>query len=171
MPHHRWSRPLAALALCGIALAGPALAEEGGEVVLTVDGEEVVFPLWAGQSDWSDAGALSSVNIYARPTDEETWARFKTFTLGFSGPTATPDLPEASLTRVAGDAMQKLFSEDEQGGLTVAVDEARVEGEFLTVTGTFSGDFGTSENYGSDIDLSAPVPISGTFAVTLGPVE
>jgi hypothetical protein len=160
-----------ALVACSLALASPAVAEEGGEVVLTIGGEDFVFPLWESQSDWMDGGAFSSVNIYSRPTDEETWARFKTFTLGFSGPISAPGDPEASLTRIVDGERQELYSEDEAGGLAVAIDEASVEGELLTVSGTLSGAFGTSENWGNDIDLSEPVPISGRFMVTLGPVE
>lgn len=154
-----------------LTLAAPAAAQEGGEVVLTLDGEEVAFPLWESQSDWSGgAGPWASINIYARPTDPEAWERYKTFTLGFSG-TENAGSPEASLSRMQGDALQRLHSDDEAGSLAVSLDGASVEGEFLTLSGTVSGAFGPSDNFGRDIDMSDPVPIEGRFSVTLGPVE
>lgn len=161
-----------ALALAGpLALATPAAAQEGGEVVLTIDGEEIVFALWEGQSDWSGNESWASTNIYTRAQGED-WDRYKTLTLGFGGPLAAMGTPEASLSRVvSGDEMEQLYSQDEAGDLAVTIEEAQVEGEFLSVSGTVSGVFGTSDNWGRDIDLSDPVPFEGRFDVTLGPVE
>ena len=161
-----------ALALAAsLAPALPAAAEEGGEVVLTIGGEEVVFALWDDQSDWSGNDSWASTNIYTQ-AQGEAWDRYKTLTLSFDGPLGAMGSPEASLSRMlSGEEMQQLYSHDEAGDLAVTIEAASVEGELLSVSGTVSGAFGTSENWGRDIDLSEPVPFEGRFDVTLGPVE
>ncbi len=146
-------------------------AAEGGAVSLEIGGETVEFPLWAGQSDWSGSEVFASVNIYARPTDEATWARFKTLALGFTVTGAGVDSPELSLSRVAADGIEKLHAGADAGGLAVTVDTRAVAGYEMTLSGTFSGRMGPSDNFGRDIDLSDPVPVTGRFSVTLGPVE
>jgi len=166
MPLRPWTHALAA-----IALASPALAEEGGQIVLTIDGQDVVFPLWAEQSDWSGNASWASANIYTRAQGED-WERYKTLTLGFEGPSGAAGNPEVSLSRaVAGGGTESLYSTDEEGDLTVTVEGARVEGAFLSFSGTLSGVLGTSDNWGRDIDLTDPLPFEGRFEVTLGPVE
>ena len=147
-----------------------SLAGEGGSVALVVDGSSYEFPLDTNQSDWSGSPSYGSVNIYTRPTDEATWALFKQLTLGFTVMNGKVDAPEISLYRVVDGEMQKLFGNKDTGAM-VTVEEVTTQGAFLAVSGQFSSDLGTSRNYGGDIDLSAPVPVSGTFAVTLGPVE
>jgi hypothetical protein len=143
-----------------------AFAEEGGVLTLEIEGAVYEFPLNAGQSDWGGTQAYGSVNIYSRPTDEATWALFKQLTLGFTLQQTVADAPEISLNRMVGDEMEKLFGNAEAGA-EVTLDEVITDGDFLTISGSFKGDLGTSRNYGGDIDLSEPVPISGTFVVTL----
>jgi len=147
-----------------------AFAEESGAVTLEIDGTSYEFPLEASQSDWGGSVTYGSVNIYSKPTDEATWALFKRLTLGFTITNGTTDAPELGLSRMVGGEMQKLFGSKDTGA-TVTLEDASVDGDFLTLTGSFSGTLGTSKNYGSDIDLSDPVPVTGNFSVTLGPVE
>ena len=46
-----------------------AYAEEGGELVLEVDGETHAYTLLPSQSDWSGSESFGSASIYALPTD------------------------------------------------------------------------------------------------------
>lgn len=74
------------------------------------------------------------------------------------------------LSRVeGGDRVLQLFGqeESERGGLTVQLDSHEIDWTQLSLNGQFTGQLGTSENYGRDIDLSGGKPISGSFAVTL----
>ena len=168
-------RLLAFVCVCLFPVA--AVAEEGGAVTIEIDGQTYQFPLWAQQSDWSGWGApdnpSGSVNIYARPTDEATWALFKTLSLGFSFAGTVASNPEANLVRIVEGEQQRLFAGDDadEGGLSVSLTDIRVDGTELTVAGSFQGQMGTSPNYGRDVDLSSPVPLHGTFEVVLGPVE
>lgn len=157
---------LAVLVLAPIA----ALAEEGGMVTLDIGGAAYEFPLEAGQSDWNGYEAygavFGSVNIYTRPTDEATRALFKQLTLGFSLEKAGTVAPEFSLNRMVDGELAKLFGSKDTSA-EVTVEAAVIDGDYLILSGSFSGDLGTSRNYGGDIDLSDPVPVSGRFEVTL----
>ena len=160
-----------AILVCAVFVPALAQAQEGGSVVIEYEGQSYEFPLQAGQSDWGGSTAYGSVNIYARPTDDATWALFKTLTLGFSFMGDTVDGAEISLTRlIEGDILQNVFG-DEDTGLVVGLEEATVDGAFLSVSGQFSSGMGTSQNYGGTIDMANPMAISGSFNVILGPVE
>ena len=162
----------AAFVAASVLLSGTvAHAEESGAVNLMIEGNDYVFPLWASQSDWSGSAQWASVNIYARPTDEETWAILKTFTLGLEVVSGNPTNIEASLMTADGDEFTKYYADEDATPLSVTIDEVVAEGEFLTVSGALSMTMGTSDNYGNDIDLSEPIEVNGDFVVTLGPVE
>ncbi|MEQ8559143.1 MAG: hypothetical protein RIB03_12570 [Henriciella sp.] len=165
-------RPLAC-ALTAACIVATASAEGAGEVTLDIEGETYAFPLWESQSDWSGSESYASVNIYARPTDKETWSKFKTFTLGFETMGSNISAPEARLTRMVNGDQQRLFAGEDQdeGGLKVTVDSTSVTGDALSITGSFVAQMGPSDNFGRDIDLSDPVEITGRFDVKLGPVE
>ena len=47
-----------------------AYAEEGGELVLEVDGETHAYTLLPSQSDWSGSESFGSASIYALPTEK-----------------------------------------------------------------------------------------------------
>lgn len=164
---------IAAAALAAaLAVATPAAAEEGGAFEVVIGAETFRFPLQAGQSDWSGSPTWMSVSLRARPVDEAAWARFKALTLGFEYVRGTVSSPELTLSRVLGDgSLQRLHAEAETGDLEVLVDRAEVLGELLMLEGRFSAETGPSEDYGRTIDLSDPVPVAGSFAVTVGPVR
>lgn len=83
------------------------------------------------------------------------------------------DNGEATLTRMVEGERTKLYAGDkpEEGVLALAVENARTQGDELEVGGTFTAQMVSSENYGRDIDLGAPIEVSGQFDVVLGPVE
>lgn len=154
-----------------VAASGPGLAEEGGAVALTVAGETYDFPLEASQSDWSGSESWPSINIYTRPVDEETWAKFKGFTLGFDAPSGDVSRLGATLTTADGDELTRYFADPDQTPMTFDLRMLSMEGEFMTIEGTLTATMGTSDNYGRDIDLSDTVEVSADVAVTLGPIE
>ncbi|MCL3881948.1 hypothetical protein [Marivita sp. GX14005] len=150
----------------------PAGAEERGAVTLMVDGKEMQLPLNASQSDWSGSESYASVSISARPADDPTGEQIKSLSLGFDFANGTASLPELYLLRAGeGDALVRLFGNEEDGKLTVQVSRSVVEGPFLAIEGSFSGAVGPSEDYGRTVDLSDPADVSGSFNVVLGPVE
>jgi hypothetical protein len=149
----------------GLAPTLPLAAGPGGTLILEIGGETAGYELWVGQSDHSGNASWRSINIYARPSSDDLG--FGTLTLGFEVVNGRAGNPEASLRSEAG----QLYSGDEAGALAVEVTEAADDGDLLVLTGSFSGDFGTSENFGRDIDLSEPVGIEGSFAVRLPALE
>ncbi|MAM61477.1 hypothetical protein [Maritimibacter sp. UBA3975] len=158
-----------ALATATIGLA--AQAEEGGDLTLTINGEDYAYSLWASQSDWSGSESFGSVNIYAQPAGED--GIFKTFSLGFSLAAGKAERGEINFRTVSDGETTRLFAgaDDDEGGLAVMVDSVSVSGEKLSVSGRFQSRMGPSDNFGRDIDLSDPMEIEGSFDVVLGPVE
>lgn len=148
-----------------------ALGQEGGTVEVTIDETSYDFPLWESQSDWSGSAEWASVNIYSRPLDEDTWELFKGFTLGFQYNGGTVGSGEASLSRVIDGELVRYFADADDTEMTLTVEEASVDGAYLTLNGTAEMTMGTSDNFGRDIDMSEPLSLSAVFAVTLGPVE
>ena len=148
-----------------------AQAEEAGELTLTINGTEHAYTLWAGQSDWSGSENWPSINIYSRPAESDSG--YGIFTLGFEVAGGTPQSGEARLQQTEGDEAIRLFgnADQEDGGLSVTVDEISASGDELSLSGSFTTRMGPSEDYGRTIDLDAGAEVSGTFDVTLGPVE
>lgn len=162
-----------AFAILALSVTGAAQAEEAGTLTLDIDGESYAYTLWAGQSDWSGSESYASTNIYTQPAEGGDESDYKTFTLGFEVIGGSASSAEARLTRLIDEERVRYFgNEDEdEGGMSITVDEMSTSGEELSVSGSFSGQMGTSENYGRDIDLEDGLSVSGTFDVTLGPVE
>ncbi|MFD1342180.1 hypothetical protein [Litorisediminicola beolgyonensis] len=156
-----------------VLLAGASAAQESGTLALDIGGASRSYTLWSEQSDWSGWGeppAVSgSVNIYARP--EEGGGTFATFTLGLDLMSGAVNGAEASLLSLSDGETTRYFSTDDQGALAVELSELSVDGEFLSISGSLSGQMGPSPDFGRTVDLSEPLAISGEFAVTLGPVE
>ena len=145
-------------------------AEEGGEVTLTIAGQDYVLPLHAEQSDWSGSRDYGSVSITVRPTDNATREKFRGFNIGFEFGGDQASNPEARLARIAAGDVEQLFGKADTGGLSVQIQSVSVSGDELTIAGTFSGVLGASSDYGRTIDQANSVPVSGSIAVTLGPV-
>ena len=148
-----------------------AHAEEGGKLVLDIDGQTYDYALVPSQSDWSGSESFGSVSIYANPVEKSTTVKSMMF--GFSLASGTADLGEINLRGVTeGEKTQYFAGEDvEEGGLAVTVDSVSVSGDELSVAGSFQTRLGTSDNYGRDIDFSEAIEMQGTFDVVLGPVE
>ncbi|MDM8168120.1 hypothetical protein [Roseovarius sp.] len=148
-----------------------AYAEEGGELVLEVDGETHAYTLLPSQSDWSGSESFGSASIYALPTDKSS--HLQSLMLGFSLAPGGAERGEINLRTVSdGDTIRYYAGDDaEEGGLVVTLDSSSVSGEELSLTGSFQTELGTSDNYGRDIDLSEAMTMQGTFSVVLGPVE
>ena len=140
-------------------------AEEGGEVVLDVDGETHAYTLVPGQSDWSGSESFGSASIYASPDDNASHLQSMMF--GFSLAGGAAEGGEINLRTVSdGETIRYYAGEDaEEGGLVVTLESASVSGEELSLTGSFQTELGTSENYGRDIDLSEAMAMQGTFNV------
>ena len=151
-----------------ILVTSGAWADEGGEARLTVTDVEQVFTL-AESSDYSGSPEFPSVSLALRGPRDGNATDVVSVMLGFAIHGDEASSPEARLLRRVGDETEWLFcySEAERGGLTVALEEHAIDGNFMSVQGQFSCNFGTSENYGRDIDLSDPLAVSGQFNVTL----
>lgn len=155
-------------ALLSLALAAPcvALAEEQGSIAATIDSEERSYNLTPSQSDWSGWGNGGGGSVSIIAGEDAPDGGWYDFSLGFSWAGDTASNPEIS----AKLDDTKLFG-DEDTGVSVTLSSVSIDGDFLTVSGDFEGAIGPSQNRGRDIDADGRVPISGTFDVTLGPVE
>ncbi len=152
---------------------GMVQAQEPGEIMLEVGNKSIPFELEASQSDWSGSVSGGSVSISANPVDidaqEQAYWRLN---IGFQFSGTNGDRASASVLRkTTNGERQSLYSEHDQGDMTVDLSEISVDGDLLSVSGTMAGQMGASSNYGRDIDLSEPVDFKGSFAVTLGPVN
>lgn len=169
----RWLH--AALALCmtlSFITAPMANAKEEGHITLTLANETLELPLSAGHSDWTGSHGFLRVSILTRPSDLETWQRFQSLRLAFDLLRDNAQLPEMSLLRRAeGSEFERWYGRMDSGGLIVTVTDRSLEDNLLRVSGIFSGTLGRSTDFGQTIDLSAPMPVSGTFVVTLLPIR
>jgi hypothetical protein len=147
-----------------------AMAEEGGEALLTIGDVEQKFTL-SPTSDFSGSPQFPSATITLAIPHEGNATDIIHVSLGFDVDIYSEDVsaPEARLLRRTGETTENRFCYDEaeRGGLTVTLEEYSIEGDFMSLQGRFSCDFGTSENVGRDIELTDSLPISGEFRVTL----
>ncbi|MBI1416798.1 MAG: hypothetical protein GC146_06185 [Limimaricola sp.] len=150
-----------------------AKAEESGEMVLTIGGEEQHFRLDPKQSDWGGGKGEGSGPDLMIPTimgwaaDEKTREHYGVFSLSFTMYDDDISSPELQLSRKVGDTWEQLFASDEKGGLTLEISEHQIDGFTATVSGTFTADMGVTPNYGRDVDLTNPLAVSGRFTAVL----
>ncbi len=149
-----------------------ALSQEGGLITLTLNGDQLELPLSAGHSDWIGSRGFAEVSIMTRPTDVQSWQHFQSLRLAFDLLRTGAQSPEMSILRRSDDAgFQRWYSRSDNGALSVAITGRDLDGKQLQITGTFSGTLGISEDFGRTIDLSDPMPVTGTFDVTLHPIQ
>ena len=153
-------------------LASEVMAEEDGQITLLLADERLELPLSAGHSDWTGSGSFAKVSILTRPDNVETWERFQSLRLAFDLLRTRAQMPEISLLRRAGDAgFERWYGRTDSGGLRITVHDRALDGDLLSVSGRFEGMLGRSLDFGQTIDLSDPIPVSGTFEVTLLPIR
>ncbi|WP_439123137.1 hypothetical protein [Marivita sp.] len=152
--------------------ANMAPANEAGFISITLVDEQYNLPLSAGHSDWTGTGGFAKVTILTRPSDLQTWHSFQSLRLAFDLFRNSAQTPEMSLLRRTGDAgFERWYGRNDSGGLIVVVTDRNLDGAFLQVGSTFSGTLGQSLDFGQTIDLSAPMPVSGTFEAKLLPIR
>ncbi|WP_247082059.1 hypothetical protein [Marivita sp. S6314] len=155
-----------------MTLASCANAQETGFITLTLADEQFEMPLSAGHSDWTGSRGFAEVSIMARPSQVETWQRFQSLRLTFDLLRSGAQSPEMSLLRRTKDAgFERWYGQSDRGGLAVLITDRSLADSLLQVSGTFTGTLGQSTNFGQTIDFGTPMPVSGTFAVTLLPVR
>lgn len=151
-------------ALLVTLFAGAAVSQESGEALVTLDGVEYVAELDGEQSDWDPSG---SVSMAFRSKDRDALASFAGFSLSFSfqGPSAYGQ--QLDLVLLPEGKLERLFSkaESESGGLVVELENVSQDAERLTMSGTLSGQLGTTDNFGRTVDLSNPVAVEAKFSV------
>ena len=91
-------------------------------------------------------------------------------TIGFEYLGDQPRAAEIRLMRSNGGETERLFGDPDASAVVLDLGEVAVDGDEISLSGTLSSSFGTSENFGITIDFSAPVQADGSFSVTLGPV-
>lgn len=156
----------------GCFAASMSTAREGGQITITMGGERLELPLNPGHSDWTGSQGFAKVSILTRPADLETWQRFQSLRLAFDLLRSGVQTPEISILRRGDDAgFERWYGRADRGGLMVNVTDRSIDGTLLQVSGTFTGTLGQSHDFGGTIDLSAPMPVSGTFDVKLLPVR
>ncbi|WP_299783869.1 hypothetical protein [uncultured Marivita sp.] len=152
--------------------ANMATATEGGFITIVLADERLELPLNAGHSDWTGSAGFAKVSILTRPTDLETWQRFQSLRLAFDLLRNGAQLPEMSLLRRSrGSGFERWYGRADSGGLAVVVTDRALDGDLLQVSGSFTGTLGQSFDFGQTIDLSTPMPVSGTFEVRLLPIR
>ena len=152
--------------------ASMSVADEAGQITLVLADQTLELPLSEGHSDWTGSHGFVRVSILTRPSDLETWQRFQSLRLAFDLLRERAQLPEMSLLRRTGDAdFERWYGRGDSGDLRVTVTGSSLDGDLLRVSGTFAGTLGQSRDFGRTIDLSAPMPVSGDFSVSLRPIR
>lgn len=169
----RWLHALQTLCLWAFLLiASAASASEEGSITLILADERLELPLSAGHSDWTGSHGFAKVSILTRPNDVETWQQFQSLRLAFDLLRNGAQMAEMSLLRRTVDAgFERWYGRTDSSGLIVTLQDRAFDDDLLRVSGSFTGLLGQSTDFGQTIDLSAPMPVSGTFAVTLRPIR
>ena len=130
-------RQIQALVL-SIGVIGPPLAhaQEAGTIRVRIDGETHGMGLSASQSDWSGWGNGGSVSISAEPDNYNADGARMTLAVGFEFFGMTGSSLELRLRQTANDSTILLFG-DAKTGATVTLDTVSVEGDLLSVMGSF----------------------------------
>lgn len=147
-------------------------ASEDGYISITLPEAQLDLPLSAGHSDWTGSEGFARVSILTRPADLATWQRFQSLRLAFDLLRNGAQSPEMSLLRRTEDAgFERWYGQAARGGLRVIITKRRLDGDVLQIGGTFTGTLGQSHDFGQTIDLSVPMPVSGSFSATLLPIR
>ncbi|SPF77128.1 hypothetical protein ALP8811_02151 [Aliiroseovarius pelagivivens] len=154
----------------GLMVATIGSAEEAGTASLTVDGTEYQFKLNAMQSDWSGSESYASLNIWLSGADDDTRKTFPGMTLGFEYVGGQPNAVEMRLMKYEGGKTQRLYGNPDTSALVLDQASVVIDGNEISLSGTFSSSFGTSGDFGRTIDYSSGISAEGSFSVTLGPV-
>jgi hypothetical protein len=146
--------------------------EVGGEARITFEEREHVASLDPSQSDWTNG----SVSLNFRTVDSQTREFFLGLILGFTyyaPPGTGVDHSDLEVARLSGGKIERLASENEEekGELVLEILRYDVDGDYLTVTGTFHSQMGPTQDYGRTIDLSEPIEVRGEFSVVVGSLE
>ena len=160
-------------AFAACLFATPSQAQSSGELTVIIAGDVRTIPVWPEQSDWSGSERWPSINIYARDFRDEGQEPAMV-SLGFEAPDWKPGSPEMDMVLYENrKPVGTLFAREneEGGGLTVTLDSHALDGSSLSMSGSFKGTLGPSDNYGRDIDLSQGVPVTGRFTVTLDQLD
>ncbi|MDF3605310.1 hypothetical protein PE067_03525 [Paracoccus sp. DMF-8] len=148
-------------------------AQSSGEITVMIAGAERTIPVWAEQSDWSGSEDWPSINIHVRDFTDNGEEPI-VVSLGFEASRWEPSAPELDMSLYEiKERVAVLYGREEQerGGLSVTLDDHSIDGTQLSISGSFEGMLGPSDNFGNDIDLSQGVPVTGTFSVTLEQLE
>lgn len=147
----------AAMAAC--LLSSAALADSGGTITGTIDGEPVTWQIRASQSDWTDTG----VNVMGR--DPEGMTAFHSVMIGFEKDGNNWQRPEV---RLFSQAQPYGYRGDEDGGVAVTVTRWEVEGDTLTLTGAIGGPvFLVLNPVGAVVDQNDLHALDLTFDLTI----
>jgi len=154
-----------AIALIISLAANASLAQEAGEVRVTLDGREHVALLDPTQSDGQ---AYGSVSLSFRSVDRDDRQLFASLFLGFTyfANREVVDAPDLQILRFPDGKSEYLASQkkEEEGGLVVEILSFSDDCQYLTMSGILHGRMGTTENYGRTIDLSVPLDVKAEFS-------
>lgn len=149
----RISRSALALCLC----ASSALAESGGTITGTIDGQPITWELAASQSDWNDYG----VSMMGRKP--QSAVAVGSIMIGFQKDADRFQLPEV---RLLGPDAGHAGGEDE--GVSVRIERWEADGETLSLAGAIVGPVYLITNMvGPELDTTSGHALDLTFEVTI----
>lgn len=161
-------------ALTGLVMATCAAADDGADLELTIDGIETPVTLGWSSGVSGKADYPSAKLVLMQRGEGEDEGDLLMVSLGIETFRGKITHVEARLTRQIDDEQlppRFCYDELERGGLTVDLDEFTETDSGWTVVGQFSCAFGSTENFGRDIDLDDAIEVSGSFNTTLEHAE
>lgn len=163
------------------SVAAPAPSVEAGEeaadgrITASFDGESLTWYITSGerggqyvsQSDWSPAfGSGATVSLMGHTSPTSTFQSAKAIMIGFTlqDMETNPQAVDASITYLSGGITAN-HSSSHDGSAEVSVDTAQVEGDNLTLSGSFSGTLPFKSLAGdADVESTEPIEVAnGTF--------